>query len=163
MNSAHLGNRPSREGNCSVSHWDKILFFSELISTVSTYALQYLSSLTLSLFKDTGWYFSDYSIASSMSLFGNDIECNFSLGPCLVGGGYFPTSRGYSSPVPVSSVAPPIGVWWRRSTWLPTNLPCLLLTVVCVCVCARMHDLPRTLKEKDFLGYIVKRANERTN
>ena len=47
---------------------------SELISTVTTYALQYLSYLTLSLFKDTGWYFYDYSIASSISPFGHDIE-----------------------------------------------------------------------------------------
>ena len=125
--------QPTRDGDWFASHWYEILFLYELISTVTTSSLQYLTSLTLALYEDTGLYFANYS-ASPISPFGHGTECNLSLGMCIEGGKVTPYSKGALYSLPRDIVCSP----GRRivATWLPTNLPCLQWTGVCVRDCA---------------------------
>ena len=57
--------------------------------------LNAMSSVTLALLEDTGWYIGNYSIATK-STFGHGAGCDFVNDPCIVNGGEVPSSsRGF--------------------------------------------------------------------
>lgn len=86
-----MENQPTNE-DCFGSHFEERYFFTESLSAILGGVLELLSSLTLGLLHDTGWYKPDYSVAL-VSPFGHAAGCEFVEEPCLVDG----TIPSYSS------------------------------------------------------------------
>jgi leishmanolysin-like peptidase len=85
MGGARIENQPTNDGNCFGSHWEARLFASDVIAAIKIPTLQFLTPLTLALFDDSGWYISDFSVAS-VSPFGHGRGCDFVFEDCIVDG-----------------------------------------------------------------------------
>ncbi|KAL7447590.1 hypothetical protein ACHAXS_013072 [Conticribra weissflogii] len=84
MTGAPLENQPTGE-DCFGSHFDERYFFTENLSAVLGGVPEMLSSLTLGLLHDSGWYVPDYSEAM-ISPFGHNAGCEFVEDDCIVDG-----------------------------------------------------------------------------
>lgn len=80
---AALENQPTRSESCTGDHWDERLFYPEALSGVIAPTTNILSSLTLALLEDSGWYKANYT-NSRMSPWGLGAGCDFVEQPCLV-------------------------------------------------------------------------------
>ena len=86
MKGARLENQPTGEGDCYGSHWDHRLFNNEFMSAVFVGADQYVTSLTLALLEDSGWYIPNYMVGQN-SPFGLGAGCKFVEEKCVQSGG----------------------------------------------------------------------------
>lgn len=86
MEGARLENQPTGDGDCYGSHWDHRLFNNEFMAAVYTGASQYVTSLTLALLEDSGWYIPNYMVAQN-SPFGLGAGCEFVDENCVQNGG----------------------------------------------------------------------------
>jgi len=84
LTGAPLENQPTSE-DCFGSHFEERYFFTESLSAVLGGVPEMLSSLTLGLLHDSGWYKPDYSVAM-VSPFGHGAGCEFVEEPCIVDG-----------------------------------------------------------------------------
>lgn len=80
---AQLENQPTRTESCTGDHWDERLYYPEALSGVISPTTNILSSLTLALMEDSGWYKANYT-SSRMSPWGLGAGCEFVNEPCLV-------------------------------------------------------------------------------
>lgn len=78
-----LENQPTRSDSCTGDHWDERLFYPEAMSGVISPTTNILSSLTLALMEDSGWYQANYTM-SRMSPWGLGAGCDFVEQPCLL-------------------------------------------------------------------------------
>jgi len=85
LTGAPLENQPSSEAECFGSHFEERYFFTENLSAVQGGVPEILSSLTLGLLHDSGWYKPDYSVAK-VSVFGHGAGCEFVEENCIVNG-----------------------------------------------------------------------------
>jgi leishmanolysin-like peptidase len=79
---AQLENQPTRSESCTGDHWDERLYYPEALSGVISPTTNILSSLTLALMEDSGWYKANYT-NSRMSPWGLGAGCEFVQGSCL--------------------------------------------------------------------------------
>ena len=84
LTGAPLENQPTNE-DCFGSHFEERFFFTESLSAILGGVPELLSSLTLSLLHDSGWYKPDYSVAMN-SPFGHGAGCEFVEEPCVING-----------------------------------------------------------------------------
>ncbi|KAL7542508.1 hypothetical protein ACHAWF_007188 [Thalassiosira exigua] len=84
LSGAPLENQPTNE-DCFGSHFEERYFFTEALSSILGGVPELLSSLTLGLFHDSGWYKPDYSVAT-VSPFGHGAGCEFVEEPCIIEG-----------------------------------------------------------------------------
>jgi len=82
LEGAPLENQPTRSESCTGDHWDERLFYPEAMSGVISPTANILSSLTLALMEDSGWYRANYT-NSRMSPWGLGAGCDFVNKPCL--------------------------------------------------------------------------------
>jgi Leishmanolysin len=82
MLGAQLENHPTRADSCTGDHWIEKLFYPEAMSAVISPTTNILSSLTLALMEDSGWYKANYT-TSRMSPWGLGVGCSFVNKPCL--------------------------------------------------------------------------------
>jgi leishmanolysin len=82
LSGAQLENQPTRAESCTGDHWDERLFYPEALSGVIAPTANILSSLTLALMEDSGWYKANYT-SSRMSPWGLGVGCDFIEKPCL--------------------------------------------------------------------------------
>ena len=85
LTGAALENQPSSEADCFGSHFEERYFFTENLSAVQGGIPEILSSLTLGLLHDSGWYKPDYS-GAKVSVFGHGAGCEFVKENCIVNG-----------------------------------------------------------------------------
>ena len=83
LTGAPLENQPTRAESCTGDHWDERLFYPEAMSGVISPTSNIMSSLTLALYEDSGWYLANYT-NSRMSPWGLGAGCDFIEKPCLV-------------------------------------------------------------------------------
>jgi Leishmanolysin len=83
LEGAPLENQPTRADSCTGDHWDERLFYPEAMSGVISPTTNILSSLTLALMEDSGWYVANYT-SSKMSPWGLGVGCAFVEQPCLI-------------------------------------------------------------------------------
>eukprot|EP00977_Amphora_coffeiformis_P009120 scaffold2069_cov187-Amphora_coffeaeformis.AAC.37 len=83
LEGAPLENQPTRTDSCTGDHWDERLFYPEAMSGVIAPTSNILSSLTLALMEDSGWYQANYT-TSQMSPWGLGAGCEFVEEPCLL-------------------------------------------------------------------------------
>jgi len=83
LEGARLENQPTRPESCTGDHWDERLFYPEALSGVISPTANILSSLTLALMEDSGWYKANYTV-SQMSPWGLGAGCEFVSDPCLI-------------------------------------------------------------------------------
>lgn len=83
LEGAQLENQPTRDDSCTGDHWDERLFYPEALSGVISPTANILSSLTLALMEDSGWYQANYT-NSRMSPWGLGSGCDFVNEPCLI-------------------------------------------------------------------------------
>jgi leishmanolysin-like peptidase len=83
LEGAQLENQPTRSDSCTGDHWDESLYYPEAMSGVISPTTNVLSSLTLALMEDSGWYRADYAM-SRMSTWGLGAGCDFVNEPCLI-------------------------------------------------------------------------------
>jgi Leishmanolysin len=91
LEGAPLENQPTRSDSCAGDHWDERLFYPEAMSGVISPTTNILSSLTLALMEDSGWYVANYT-SSRMSPWGLGVGCEFVEQPCLIGQGWSTTT-----------------------------------------------------------------------
>ncbi len=68
------------------SHWESRILGNDVMSPVSTPGTARISSLTLALFEDSGWYTPDYSKASQFAkglTWGYKQGCSFMQVQCV--------------------------------------------------------------------------------
>ena len=96
LEGASLENQPTRTDSCTGDHWDERLYYPESMSGVLSPTTNILSSLTLALMEDSGWYKANYTV-TRMSPWGLGAGCDFVEKECLtaVAGGS-PTIPDYS-------------------------------------------------------------------
>ena len=82
LEGAPLENQPTRSESCTGDHWDERLFYPEAMSGVISPTTNILSSLTLALMEDSGWYKGNYTM-TRMSPWGLGAGCAFVEQPCL--------------------------------------------------------------------------------
>jgi len=64
------------------SHWEKRVYMNEIMSaTLNSHLPTVISTLTLALFQDSGWYTVDYTAAESYA-WGNGQGCSFAMDQC---------------------------------------------------------------------------------
>ena len=85
LEGAQLENQPTRAESCTGDHWDEKLYYPEALSGVIAPTANILSSLTLALMEDSGWYKANYTM-SRMSPWGLGVGCDFVNSPCLTQG-----------------------------------------------------------------------------
>jgi leishmanolysin len=85
LEGAQLENQPTRAESCAGDHWDERLYYPEALSGVISPTANILSSLTLALMEDSGWYKANYT-SSRMSPWGLGSGCSFVNQPCLTQG-----------------------------------------------------------------------------
>jgi leishmanolysin-like peptidase len=85
LTGAALENQPTNLVDCFGSHWEERLFSTEALSPVLGGVPDILSSLTLGLLHDSGWYVPDYGVAE-ISPFGLGSGCEFVEESCIVNG-----------------------------------------------------------------------------
>jgi len=84
LTGARLENQPTSD-DCFGSHFDERLYFTESMSPVLGAVPEVLTSLTLALLQDSGWYKPNYSVAG-VSSFGHGAGCAFVEEKCIVDG-----------------------------------------------------------------------------
>ena len=84
LTGAPLENQPTND-DCFGSHFEERFFFTESLSAVLLGVPEVLSSLTLGLLHDSGWYKPVYSVAA-VSPFGHGAGCEFVEETCIVDG-----------------------------------------------------------------------------
>ncbi|KAL7534587.1 hypothetical protein ACHAXR_005971 [Thalassiosira sp. AJA248-18] len=77
-----LENQPTADTDCFGSHWDHRLFNNDYMAAVYTGSTQYITALTLALLEDSGWYLSNYEMATN-SPFGLGAGCAFLEEKCI--------------------------------------------------------------------------------
>jgi len=82
LTGAFLENQPTQEESCTGDHWDERLFYPEALSGIMSPTTNVLSSLTLALMEDSGWYKANYTV-SKMSPWGLGMGCSFAEEQCL--------------------------------------------------------------------------------
>jgi len=83
LSGARLENQPT-SSDCFGSHWDERLFFTETMGAIHSRTTNALSSLTLALLEDSGWYRANYnSPYVQPSTFGRGAGCDFVNKPCI--------------------------------------------------------------------------------
>ncbi|EEC51060.1 predicted protein [Phaeodactylum tricornutum CCAP 1055/1] len=90
LEGGQLENQPTRSESCTGDHWDERLFYPEAMSGIISPTTNILSSLTLALMEDSGWYKANYT-SSRMSPWGLGVGCDFVNKPCIVQGRNGPT------------------------------------------------------------------------
>lgn len=83
LEGAQLENQPTRADSCTGDHWDERLYYPEALSGIISPTANILSSLTLALMEDSGWYKANYTM-SRMSPWGLGAGCEFVSDPCLL-------------------------------------------------------------------------------
>jgi len=73
----------------ALSHWEKRIFMNDYMTGEASYNPVF-SQLTLALFRDSGWYWTNYSVASPL-YWGEGLGCNFTLDNCA----FWPDTNGY--------------------------------------------------------------------
>lgn len=104
LTGARLENHPTRD-DCIGSHFDERQWFSEFMSAVYDKDSAHLSSLTLAILEDSGWYKVNYEMAEN-SPFGLGAGCDFVEKDCIVDGFY---SSNRSADADVHGVVPDYG------------------------------------------------------
>lgn len=104
LTGARLENQPTAD-DCIGSHFDERQWFSEFMSAVYDKDSAYISSLTLAMLEDSGWYNVNYEMAEN-SPFGLGAGCDFVEKDCIVDGFYSSTR---SVDVDVHGVVPDYG------------------------------------------------------
>lgn len=82
LEGGRLENQPTRADSCIGDHWDERLYYPEALSGVISPTANILTSLTLALLEDSGWYKANYT-NSRMSPWGLGAGCAFVDDPCL--------------------------------------------------------------------------------
>lgn len=97
LDGAQLENQPTREESCTGDHWDERLYYPEALSGIISPTANIISSLTLALMEDSGWYRANYTV-TKMSPWGLGQGCEFAKDPCLIpdSGGGAPSIPEYS-------------------------------------------------------------------
>jgi leishmanolysin-like peptidase len=85
LEGARLENQPTRAESCAGDHWDERMFYPEALTAVISPTTNILSSLTLALMEDSGWYRANYTNSRS-NPWGLSVGCAFVNEPCLVQG-----------------------------------------------------------------------------
>lgn len=85
LEGARLENQPTRAESCAGDHWDERMFYPEALTAVISPTANILSSLTLALMEDSGWYRANYT-SSRSNPWGLGVGCAFVNQPCLVQG-----------------------------------------------------------------------------
>lgn len=84
-----LENQDTSDCTIVASHWEERAFNGELMVPVSgTLPFQYVSTVTLALFHDSGWYLPDYTQADPLTKgvhWGYQQGCNFATQLCVSG------------------------------------------------------------------------------
>jgi leishmanolysin len=94
LEGAQLEDQPTRPDSCVGDHWDERLFYPEAMSGVISPTANIMSSLTLALMEDSGWYKANYTM-SRMSPWGLGMGCDFVTSLCLVNGEVPDYGRGF--------------------------------------------------------------------
>lgn len=82
LEGAPLENQPTRADSCTGDHWDEKAFYPEALTAVISPTANIMTSLTLALMEDSGWYLANYT-NSRMSPWGLGVGCDFVQQPCL--------------------------------------------------------------------------------
>jgi hypothetical protein len=83
MRGARLENQQNT-ADCFGSHWDEMLFYTEIMTPVFSQSVNVLSPLTLAFLEDSGWYRANYeSEYVQISVFGHGAGCGFVEGNCV--------------------------------------------------------------------------------
>ncbi|KAL7534216.1 hypothetical protein ACHAXR_005736 [Thalassiosira sp. AJA248-18] len=90
MKGAKLENQPTST-DCFGSHFDEMLYYTEIMGAVFSQSVNILSPLTLALLEDSGWYRANYqSDYVQISMFGHGAGCNFIENNCIDSNGKVP-------------------------------------------------------------------------
>jgi len=90
MKGARLENQPTST-DCFGSHFDEMLYYTEIMGAVFSQSVNILSPLTLALLEDSGWYRANYeSEYVQISLFGHGAGCDFIENKCIDSKGNVP-------------------------------------------------------------------------
>ena len=90
MKGAKLENQPT-SSDCFGSHFDEMLYYTEIMGAVFSQSVNILSPLTLALLEDSGWYRSNYqSDYIQISMFGHSAGCEFVENNCIDSNGNVP-------------------------------------------------------------------------
>lgn len=73
---AQLENQDTRPDSCIGDHWDERYFYPESMSAIISPTRNIMSSLTLALLEDSGWYRANYT-STRMSPWGLGVGCDF--------------------------------------------------------------------------------------
>jgi len=83
MTGARLENQQGTT-DCFGSHWDEMLYYTEIMGAVFSQSANVLSPLTLAYLEDSGWYRANYeSPFVQISMFGHGAGCGFVDGNCI--------------------------------------------------------------------------------
>lgn len=90
MKGARLENQPTST-DCFGSHFDEMLYYTEIMGAVFSESVNILSPLTLALLEDSGWYRANYqSEYVQISIFGHGAGCDFLESNCIDARGNVP-------------------------------------------------------------------------
>lgn len=90
MTGAKLENQPT-SSDCFGSHFDEMLYYTEIMGAVFSQSVNILSPLTLALLEDSGWYRANYqSNYVQISMFGHGAGCDFVENNCIDSKGNVP-------------------------------------------------------------------------
>ena len=106
MKGARLENQPTSQ-DCFGSHFDEMLYYTEIMGAVFSQSVNILSPLTLALLEDSGWYRANYeSEFVQISMFGHGAGCDFIENNCIDSNGNVPdvfTEHFCNSPIAISA------------------------------------------------------------
>jgi len=90
MTGARLENQPTST-DCFGSHFDEMLYYTEIMGAVFSQSVNLLSPLSLALLEDSGWYRANYqSEYVQISMFGHGAGCDFVENNCIDSKGNVP-------------------------------------------------------------------------
>lgn len=85
-----LENQPTTACTIFSSHWEERVFLGELMTaTVLPHRPTFVSSVTLALFEDSGWYIPDYAMSDDLTRGvhgGYKLGCGFAMEKCISNG-----------------------------------------------------------------------------
>ncbi|KAK3236178.1 hypothetical protein CYMTET_53663, partial [Cymbomonas tetramitiformis] len=84
---------PAGGSGTAGSHWEKRLFYTEVMVGSGGTGRRYLSNMTLAVLEDTGWYLPNYYMGAYQG-WGNDQGCSFVTGGCAAQGDVFCSGGG---------------------------------------------------------------------
>ncbi|CAJ1959126.1 unnamed protein product [Cylindrotheca closterium] len=82
LEGAKLENQPTGDDSCAGDHWDEHDYYPEALSGVISPTTNILSTLTLALMEDSGWYKANYTMGAA-NPWGLGAGCDFVEQPCL--------------------------------------------------------------------------------